>query len=169
MSGWWSFGVSIVALIVAVTAATYTRKQYNLAYEQDRRAQELKKPTLDILPTTVDGRRWKLEIRLKNRSDDRILPVGFAIPSPDGGYISMQQIEPSGPPPVMGVEINSTSRSNFSGRAIAPGETGVWSAGYEISDAFAAKPGTKLTVIIDVKYLGSEERIESISATRQLN
>jgi hypothetical protein len=169
MSGWWSFGVSILALLVATTAAIYTRKQYNLAYEQDRRTQELKRPTLDIEPTMLDGRRWKLEIRLKNKSDDRIVPVGFAIPSPDGGYISMRQTEPSGPLPVSDVQINSTSRSEFSGRAIAPGENGVWLAGYEISDAFPAKPGTKLTLIIDVKYLESKERTESISVTRQLN
>lgn len=167
MSGW-SLAVSILALAVAITAASYTRKQYNLAVEQDQRALALKAPSLDIVPTQIDERRWKLEVRLHNRSDERIQNVGLTIPSPEGGFISMQQTEPSGQP-VMTIEINSNDHSDFAGRPIKPGEVGIWSAGFEISSAFAAKPGTIITMMMVIKFLGGVERTRKISVTRQLN
>jgi hypothetical protein len=167
MSGW-SLAVSVVALLVSFTAMYYTRKQYGLAYEQDRRSQALKTPTLDILPTAIDGRHWSLEVRLTNRSDDRIAMVGLEIPSPSGGYVSMHQTHPGGPP-VMAIDLNSKSKIEFVQRPIPSGDTGVWAGKYEISDAFPAYPGIALTMKASIKFLGDTERIEAISVTRQLN
>jgi len=168
MSGW-SLAVSIVALLVSFAAVIYTRKQYNLAYQQDQRALALKNPVLDILPTRLTERHWKLEVRLNNRSNERIVLVGLSIPSPEGGYISMTQATPVAGPIVSKIQINSVSKSDFVQRPIEPGETGLWNAEYHIADAFASPPRVALTMNATIKFLGSEERTATVSVTRELN
>jgi hypothetical protein len=165
----WSLIVAVCALAVSIGAVSYTRKLYNLAYEQDLRAIALKKPTLDLFPESVDERHWKLKVTLGNRSDQRILPTAMSIPSPDGGFVTINQTEPSGAP-VSGVQMNSRAGMEFlRGRPIAPGEIGVWTGTYEISGAFPAAPGTALTMNMIIKFLGSSEKTETLSTTRQLN
>jgi hypothetical protein len=165
----WSLIVALCALAVSIGAASYTRKQYNLAFAQDQRALALKKPILDIFPEATDQRHWKLKVVVSNRSDQRIMPTAISIPSPDGGFVTINQTEPQGLP-VSGVQMNSTQRPEFlHGRPVPPGEQGVWMGTYEISDAFPAKPGASLTMTMNIKYLGSTEKEEVLSTTRQLN
>jgi hypothetical protein len=166
----WSLFVAFCALGVSIIAATYTRKQYNLAYEQDQRALALKRPTLDIIPETVDQRHWKIQVVIGNKSDERIVASAISIPSPDGGFITISQSRPKGPTG-SGMQMNSTQKpeSLYGGAAIPPGETGVWVGTYEISDAFPAKSDVALTMTVAIKYLGNAERIEAITTTRQLN
>jgi hypothetical protein len=167
LSGW-SLAVSALALLVAVGVAGYTRNQYNLTSEQAQRVLAVKKPVLDIASQPIDGRHWNLSVMITNRSDERILPVGLSIPKPEGGFLTMAQTQPEGPP-VASSQINNTQRSEFRGRPIPAGATDVWAASYEIADAFPAKPSTAITIRAVIKYLGAQERTEAIAVSRKLD
>jgi len=160
--------ISLASLVIALASVGFTASQCSLAYRQDARAVALKKPALDVIPQAKDGRHWTLTVTITNRSDERILPVGFEIPSPDGGYIKMRQIGPAGSA-VENPEMNSQVKWTIPGRAIPSGETGIWSAEYEIADAFPARPDVALTLRAKIKYLGPEERREELTVVRQLN
>jgi len=164
----WSLIVAVVALIVSTAAVGYTRKQYKLAYELHQRAIAVTKPKLGIFPEAMDQRHWNVRITLMNRSDEHISPKALSIPSPQGGFISISQIEPV-VLPASGVQMNSNfGPKSLGGHPVAPGDVGVWTGTFELSDAFPTKPGAALTVQMVIAYLGSE-RTETLSTTRRLN
>jgi hypothetical protein len=164
----WSFIVAVVALIVSTAAVGYTRKQYKLAYELHQRAIAVTKPKLGMFLEAMDQRHWNVRLTFMNRSDEPISPKALSIPSPPGGFISISQIEPV-VLPASGVQMNSNfGLKSLAGHPVAPGDVGVWTGTFELSDAFPTKPGAALTVQMVITYPGSE-RTETLSTTRRLN
>jgi hypothetical protein len=137
-------GLALATLAISIVAAPFSIRQLILA---SRPEAVQKSPMLDVFPVARDDRHEKFLVMITNRSNEKIVPLEFAVLTTEGVSTISQALTESSQAP------------------IAPDSVGVLFTEYGIPETTEKI----VTMMARIKYLGAAGRTETLFVTRRVN
>jgi heme exporter protein D len=144
-----ALGMSVLALIVAISSAVFSGKQYWLNEARDQREREARLPTFDHSVTKKrDQQLWKLTTDILNRNDVKLVFDFLAIETPEGARLARAEGS---------VGLGAVPAADFVPAGIAPNGSATWAGYIVIDDRFPGGRGKPASLVYAFRFLDAPD------------